>query len=581
MDNGQKYNTITDCVVDVRKGIDGAFDVLYSMSYPYAYSAASHLLKSKEDIEDALQNSFYYVSKNISDLRDNSAYLKWLNVIVINECKKIIINQSKQNKIFFAEKHRLIVSGQSRNVENEQTEKTDLVETINSIIDDMKPKKREILKLYYFDNLSYSEISEKLDIPVGTVMSRLYNAKRELEKKVKELQKNGTVLWSLPVLPFVAALLSYNVKAPVSAGAAAQISTGVASSAATSTSAAIGSSAATASAASAGTTTIGGTIAGAGSSIAVKAATVALATSVAVGSGAAAKAIIKNNTDDYSETPVFLAQENLNDAFDDMFTTLNAYVYETTDEVLIQTSAQENSLKQNTTLTEAVTTVQLAVANSADNSFETSHKSSQRHEKRTTRSKTTASVSSTAELSETTTEQTTKETTTEKEAETTQEAKAKTDSEVNNAEKQSQTTVNPYAGMSVNNGVLNQYNGIGGSVTVPSSLNGQSITAIGASAFESSDVTAVSISPGITKIGQMAFSDCNDLSSVSLPATLTSIGDCAFDGCSSLKTITIPDSVTNIGDDAFDGCNNITIRCSEGSAAYYYAIQNSIDYELI
>ena len=136
--------------------------------------------------------------------------------------------------------------------------------------------------------------------------------------------------------------------------------------------------------------------------------------------------------------------------------------------------------------------------------------------------------------------------------------------------KKSETTNDTGADYSVSGGVLNGYNGNGGAISIPSTVNGQSVTAIGTKAFEGSNITSVSIPSGVTKIGQMSFSDCSSLSSVSLPNTLTSIGDCAFDGCSSLKSITIPSSVTNIGDDAFDGCNNLTIRCSEGSAAHEY-----------
>ena len=150
----KEYNNILDIVRDTQNGIDGSFDALYSVSYPYAYGAASALLKSREDIEDALQMAFHYVSRYIKDLKTPEAYLKWLNRIVINECKKILIEQNKHHKIFFAEKKRLMMVEEAEMIEADKMEKADLVDTVNRIIDGMKPEKSEILKLYYFERLS-------------------------------------------------------------------------------------------------------------------------------------------------------------------------------------------------------------------------------------------------------------------------------------------------------------------------------------------------------------------------------------------------------------------------------------------
>ena len=68
---------------------------------------------------------------------------------------------------------------------------------------------------------------------------------------------------------------------------------------------------------------------------------------------------------------------------------------------------------------------------------------------------------------------------------------------------------------------------------------------------------------------------------MNVPSGVTAIGDDAFADCSSLTTVTIPSSVTSIGDNAFGGCDSLTIKCSEGSAAHNYAVENSINYELI
>lgn len=162
-------------------------------------------------------------------------------------------------------------------------------------------------------------------------------------------------------------------------------------------------------------------------------------------------------------------------------------------------------------------------------------------------------------------------------------------------------TVPPEDDYVVSGGVLTEYKGSGGSVTVPSKIGSSVVTAIGRGAFSgNTSLRSVSLPVGVKKIGQEAFADCTALTSVSLPSTLesvgagafygcsslgsvnipsgvTSLGDDAFYGCSSLKTVTIPDSVTSIGDGAFDGCDGVTVKCSKDSAAYEYAVANGIN----
>jgi len=92
-------------------------------------------------------------------------------------------------------------------------------------------------------------------------------------------------------------------------------------------------------------------------------------------------------------------------------------------------------------------------------------------------------------------------------------------------------------------------------VDIPSSIGGVEVTSIGNSAFESNQLTSVTIPDSVTSIGNGAFS-YNQLTSVTIPDSVTSIGDSAF-AYNQLTSVTIPDSVTTIGEGAF-GANNPT-----------------------
>lgn len=149
------------------------------------------------------------------------------------------------------------------------------------------------------------------------------------------------------------------------------------------------------------------------------------------------------------------------------------------------------------------------------------------------------------------------------------------------------------------------YNGLGGDVTLPSELNGYTVTHIAAHSFSYVDtlravsipnsvrliednafegctgLTSVQISNGTESIGCCAFSNCNSLTSVLLPNSVTKLAFSAFEICSNLRYIFIPNSVTHIEENVFAGCENLTIYGYAGSAAEIYASRNDIPFQAI
>ena len=98
-----------------------------------------------------------------------------------------------------------------------------------------------------------------------------------------------------------------------------------------------------------------------------------------------------------------------------------------------------------------------------------------------------------------------------------------------------------------------------GAITIPSKIDGKSVTSIGDWAFrDCTGLTSITIPNSVTRIGIMAFRDCTGLTSITLSNSVTSIRDWAFWGCTGLTSITIPDSVTIIGIWAFLGCTGLT-----------------------
>lgn len=96
--------------------------------------------------------------------------------------------------------------------------------------------------------------------------------------------------------------------------------------------------------------------------------------------------------------------------------------------------------------------------------------------------------------------------------------------------------------------IVTGYSGTSTLVSIPATLDGYEVVALGERAFEGQKIAAVVLPDGLEAVGWFSFY-----------------------GCESLIDITIPDSVTSIGYAVFDGCPNLTIVCSEDSYAARYA----------
>lgn len=153
--------------------------------------------------------------------------------------------------------------------------------------------------------------------------------------------------------------------------------------------------------------------------------------------------------------------------------------------------------------------------------------------------------------------------------------------------------VSGYFSYSVTDGqvTITGYNGPGGTVTIPPTINSLPVTAIGSyaienggvtsiiipgsvvtiedDAFDGSSITSIIIPNSVISIGNAAFANCYNLTSVTLGTNLATIGSAAFGSCGSLAAITIPASVSSIGDDPFVGCGSLpAINVAPGNPAY-------------
>lgn len=101
-----------------------------------------------------------------------------------------------------------------------------------------------------------------------------------------------------------------------------------------------------------------------------------------------------------------------------------------------------------------------------------------------------------------------------------------------------------------------------------------SVKSIGAGAFSSCGLTAITIPNSVTSIGEGAFGGCSGLTSISIPNSVTSIDREAFYACSGLTSMAIPNSVTSIGYDVFNSCSGLESIEVESNNEMYDSREN-------
>ncbi|TNF73650.1 MAG: sigma-70 family RNA polymerase sigma factor [Acidobacteria bacterium] len=151
-----------------------------------AYLLALQLLGNPDDALDVAQDSLIRFLTTLGRFDGQRPVLPWLLTIVRNRARDL----QRRHRVRRAESLDAVVESprltdHRRNPELE-TYQRELQRKIWQGLGRLDPARREILVLRDFQDLSYAEIAEILDIPVGTVMSRLHRARRELRSVLED-----------------------------------------------------------------------------------------------------------------------------------------------------------------------------------------------------------------------------------------------------------------------------------------------------------------------------------------------------------------------------------------------------------
>ena len=140
------------------------------------YKTAIAILKNEDDANDAIQETLYSAYKSYYNLREKQYFTTWIVRILINKCYDII---NKNKKIAY------IDDSITQNTVG-QEDNYDVESSLEWVLEKIDKDLNEIVVLYYYNDFSVTEISEMLNIPKGTVKSRLARAREQIKTIIKE-----------------------------------------------------------------------------------------------------------------------------------------------------------------------------------------------------------------------------------------------------------------------------------------------------------------------------------------------------------------------------------------------------------
>jgi len=198
-DEGMRAMSDLDAVALAQAGDQQAFRVLVERYQGRAHRLALRVLRDEEQARDAVQDAFLKVYSNLARFENRSSFYTWFYRLVMNVC---LDAKRRDRSARFVDTPELADLERVATVESmpatEQhwrshqeapdaaLDRAELRGAVVRAITALPDATRETLILREVDGLSYAEIAQALDIPKGTVMSRLHYARRRVQELLRE-----------------------------------------------------------------------------------------------------------------------------------------------------------------------------------------------------------------------------------------------------------------------------------------------------------------------------------------------------------------------------------------------------------
>lgn len=131
----------------------------------------------REDTDEIVQDVFLILFQRANKFQTNHSFLSWMTTIAANRTIDFVRKRGRRRIVNIEDEDLQCISVYNQPDELEHTETNT---KLMSLMNELQPIYRKVLSLYYLENLDYVGIANRLNIPLGTVKSRIYIAKKQM-----------------------------------------------------------------------------------------------------------------------------------------------------------------------------------------------------------------------------------------------------------------------------------------------------------------------------------------------------------------------------------------------------------------
>lgn len=204
--------TIKELVLSAKNGNKKAFDKLYKLTSNDVWFTCVSLLKDEENAKDIMQETYITAFLKLDTLKDEEKFCGWLTAIATNKCKnklkgkveyqiddEVLITEAETDELMLPEEY--ITKAEKRKV------------LLQIMEDTLSFNQYQTVLMFYFDEMSISEIAQGLEISEGTVKSRLNSSRAKMKTAIEDYEKkSGDKLHSVVVVPFFTTIFKEEAK---------------------------------------------------------------------------------------------------------------------------------------------------------------------------------------------------------------------------------------------------------------------------------------------------------------------------------------------------------------------------------
>jgi RNA polymerase sigma-70 factor (ECF subfamily) len=178
-------------VARVQTGDSRAFDLLVLKYQHKIFSLIGRYVHDADEVQDVAQEAFIKAYRALPKFRGDSQFYTWLYRIAVNTAKNHLVSRSRRppgSDVDVEDAEYYEGGAALRDIETPENALfgAELKQVVQAAISDLPDDLRTAVTLREFDGLSYEDIADIMDCPVGTVRSRIFRAREAIDNKVRE-----------------------------------------------------------------------------------------------------------------------------------------------------------------------------------------------------------------------------------------------------------------------------------------------------------------------------------------------------------------------------------------------------------